>query len=86
MSPELSEYEYAEDSHKKKACLSARSSAKMNSIGAFVSISHLSLNSVTDEYYIAANNESEQSQAVRKQMVRYLSRVSDKNKPLFVFN
>jgi len=46
----------------------------------------LSLNSVTDEYYIAACNETEQSQAVRKQMIRYLSRVSDKNKPLFMFN
>jgi len=46
----------------------------------------LSLNSVTDEYYIAACNETEQSLAVRKQMIRYLSRVSDKNKPLFMFN
>lgn len=46
----------------------------------------LSLNSVTDEYYIAACNETEQSMAVRKQMIRYLSRVSDKNKPLFMFN
>jgi hypothetical protein len=83
ISAELSECE--DDSQQQKACLSERSSVKINT-GAFVSISHLSLNSVTDEYFIAANAEPEPSQAVRKQMARYLSRVSDKNKPLFVFN
>lgn len=89
-SPVLSEYEYVEEqqqSHKKKQkgiSLSARESTEQKK--SQVSMGQLSLNSVTDEYYIAACNETEQSQAVRKQMIRYLSRVSDKNKPLFMFN
>ena len=51
-----------------------------------MSIGQLSVNSVTDEYYIAACDESEHSQAVKRQMIRYLSRVADRNKPLFMFN
>jgi hypothetical protein len=34
---------------------------RLNSSKTIVSIGHLSLNSVTDEYYIAAQSESEQS-------------------------
>lgn len=70
--------------------MSARSdSDKMrhrDSAKELVSIGQLSINSVTDEYYIAATDESEHAQLVRRQMIRYLSRVSDRNKPLFMFN
>lgn len=64
VSPELSDYEYAEEqsSLKKKEIvprvisLSARES---NDQPKSASIGQLSLNSVTDEYYIAAHNETE---------------------------
>lgn len=65
MSPELSDYEYAEEqsSLKKKEVvpkvisLSARESRDQQK--SEVSIGQVSLNSVTDEYYIAAHNETE---------------------------
>lgn len=46
------------------------------------------MNSVTDEYYIAAQSEtdSQQNSVVKREMIRYLSRVADRTKPLFVFN
>ena len=49
---------------------------------------HLSFNSVTDEKYIAAasKSESEHNNLEKTEMLNYLSRVSDKNKPLFMFN
>ncbi len=49
---------------------------------------HLSFNSVTDEQYIAAASisESEHNKLEKTEMINYLSRVSDKNKPLFMFN
>ena len=65
VSPELSDYEYAEEqsSLKKKEVvpkvisLSARESRDQQK--SEVSIGQVSLNSVTDEYYIAAHNETE---------------------------
>jgi hypothetical protein len=49
---------------------------------------HMSFNSVTDEKYIAAasQSESDYNKQVKSEMLSYLSRVSDKNKPLFMFN
>jgi hypothetical protein len=101
MSPELSDYEYQEEEQnlKKKpnqVCLSARESQRseqlqqrklrVSSSKQLVSIGQLSLNSVTDKSYIAAYRESDNDKAIKKQMIRYLSRVSDRNKPLFMFN
>jgi len=62
--------------------------SKHNSSRGGVSVGHISVNSVTDEHYYRANSDSDsQSNAfVKKQMIRYLSRVHDRNKPLFVFN
>jgi hypothetical protein len=49
-------------------------------------VSIVSLNSVTDEQYIQAQSESDQCQQNKKQMIRYLHKVNDRNKPLFIFN
>lgn len=65
---------------------SDRQRVRIDSAKELVSIGQLSVNSVTDEYYIAACDESEHAQAVKQQMIRYLSRVADRNKPLFMFN
>jgi hypothetical protein len=67
---------------------SGRQEFKLDSSKKLVSIGHLSVNSVTDEYYIAAQSEtdSQHNSMVKKEMLRYLSRVADRNKPLFVFN
>lgn len=51
-----------------------------------------SINSVTDEKYYMRHedgNSEDSSQdyySIKKQMIRYLSRVADRNKPMFVFN
>ena len=51
-----------------------------------------SINSVTDEKYYKKHEEgssedsSQNYYSVKKQMIRYLSRVADKNKPMFLFN
>lgn len=56
------------------------------------SIMHMSVNSVTDGNFILhaeGDNQSHDSNdhfSIKKQMIRYLSRVADRNKPLFVFN
>ena len=56
------------------------------------SIMHMSVNSVTDNNFIIHKGEDAQSCdsndhfSIKKQMIRYLSRVADRNKPLFVFN
>jgi len=56
------------------------------------SIMHMSVNSVTDGNfcYVAgddtASHDSNDHFSIKKQMIRYLSRVADRNKPLFVFN
>ncbi len=34
----------------------------------------------------AASHDSNDHFSIKKQMIRYLSRVADRNKPLFVFN
>jgi hypothetical protein len=53
-------------------------------------ILHMSINSVTDERnYLGDGNSEDSSQdyySIKKQMIRYLSRVADRNKPMFVFN
>ena len=55
------------------------------------SIMHMSVNSVTDGSFMvhgddAASHDSNDHFSIKKQMIRYLSRVADRNKPLFVFN
>lgn len=55
------------------------------------SMMHMSVNSVVDNNFaaIAADVQSHDSNdhfSIKKQMIRYLSRVADRNKPLFVFN
>jgi len=67
---------------------SGKQKFKSSSSRKLVSIGHLSVNSVTDEYYIAAQSDtdSQHNILVKKEMIRYLSRVADRNKPLFVFN
>ena len=55
------------------------------------SIMHMSVNSVTDGNFIlhegdAQSHDSNDHFSIKKQMIRYLSRVADRNKPLFVFN
>ena len=55
------------------------------------SILHMSVNSVTDEKHYMRHddensNDSNNHYSIKKQMLRYLSRVADRNKPLFVFN
>ena len=55
------------------------------------SFMHMSVNSVTDGNFILheGDNQSHDSNdhfSIKKQMIRYLSRVADRNKPLFVFN
>ena len=56
------------------------------------SIMHMSVNSVTDGNFAyvagddAASHDSNDHFSIKKQMIRYLSRVADRNKPLFVFN
>src|SRR6056300_865840 len=56
------------------------------------SIMHMSVNSVTDERYYhrdapdAQSYDSNDQASIKKQMIRYLSRVADRNKLLFVFN
>ena len=55
------------------------------------SIMHMSVNSVTDGSFMvhgddAASHDSNEYFSIKKQMIRYLSRVADRNKPLFVFN
>ena len=55
------------------------------------SIMHMSVNSVVDNNFaaLAADVQSHDSNdhfSIKKQMIRYLSRVADRNKPLFVFN
>lgn len=55
------------------------------------SIMHMSVNSVTDGNFIlhdgdAQSHDSNEPFSIKKQMIRYLSRVADRNKPLFVFN
>lgn len=55
------------------------------------SVMHMSVNSVTDGSFMvhgddAASHDSNEYFSIKKQMIRYLSRVADRNKPLFVFN
>jgi len=55
------------------------------------SIMHMSVNSVTDGNFIlhegdTQSHDSNDHFSIKKQMIRYLSRVADRNKPLFVFN
>lgn len=55
------------------------------------SILQMSVNSVTDEknylkYHDGNSDDSNDHYSIKKQMLRYLSRVADRNKPLFVFN
>ncbi len=56
------------------------------------SIMHMSVNSVTDNNFQVHKGEDAHSCdsndhfSIKKQMIRYLSRVADRNKPLFVFN
>lgn len=56
------------------------------------SIMHMSVNSVTDHNFIirgkddGASEDSNDHFSIKKQMIRYLSRLADRNKPLFVFN
>lgn len=55
------------------------------------SILQMSVNSVTDEKNYSrrddgASDDSNDHYSIKKQMLRYLSRVADRNKPLFVFN
>ena len=55
------------------------------------SIMHMSVNSVTDGNFIlheadAQSHDSNDHFSIKKQMIRYLSRVTDRTKPLFVFN
>ena len=57
----------------------------------YESIMHMSVNSVTDGNFIlhegdAKSQDSNDHFSIKKQMIRYLSRVADRNKPLFVFN
>jgi hypothetical protein len=94
MSPELSDYEFA-DGHsnlrkKPSRNVSAKSSGGHEShrseppVKKLVSI--VSVNSVTDERYIEAQSESSQCQQHKQKMIRYLHKVNDRNKPLFIFN
>ena len=57
------------------------------------SIMQMSVNSVTDGNFIhmhengdCQSHDSNDHFSIKKQMIRYLSRVADRNKPLFVFN
>jgi hypothetical protein len=56
------------------------------------SILQMSVNSVTDEKnYLRHDDENSTDSnnnyySIKKQMIRYLSRVADRNKPMFVFN
>lgn len=55
------------------------------------SILQMSVNSVTDGKFRRGGADtrsvdSNDARSIKKQMIRYLSRVADRNKPLFVFN
>lgn len=55
------------------------------------SIMHMSVNSVIDGNFairVGSENSHDSNDhfSIKKQMIRYLSRVADRNKPLFVFN
>lgn len=55
------------------------------------SIMHMSVNSVTDGNFIlhegdTQSHDSNEPFSIKQKMIRYLSRVADRNKPLFVFN
>ena len=84
------------DAHKKRKHEQIRSN-RTHSKGSVTvsmrdeSIMHMSVNSVTDGNFILheGDNQSHDSNdhfSIKKQMIRYLSRVADRNKPLFVFN
>jgi hypothetical protein len=52
-------------------------------------IQQMSINSVTDYMRHADDNSEDSNQdyySIKKQMIRYMSRVADRNKPMFVFN
>ena len=96
MSPELSDYEFADGQSNLRKKPSRNVSAKSNGgqeshrseppIKQKQLVSIVSVNSVTDERYIEAQSESSQCQQHKKQMIRYLHKVNDRNKPLFIFN
>lgn len=86
------------DKGKKKADDKHRLGSKSNSKQSIAismrdeSILQMSVNSVTDERnYLRHDDENSTDSnnnyySIKKQMIRYLSRVADRNKPMFVFN
>jgi hypothetical protein len=91
MTPYYSPESKKESEHKRKL----RPEDRMNSEQSAVSmlneeIKRIEINSVTDSYL--RNNEDDDEPpnknygSIKKEMIKYLSRVADKNKPMFVFN
>lgn len=39
-----------------------------------------------NEYYSSRSGDSSEQRSTKKEMIRFLSRILDRNKPLFVFN